>query len=63
MSRNYLLFLDDIRSSCKRILRHISGMTKEEFLACTCNLTGTILPSAKLKRKVYDSQTASQDTL
>jgi uncharacterized protein with HEPN domain len=26
MSRNYLLFLDDIRSSC-------SGMTKEEFLA------------------------------
>ncbi len=33
MSRNYLLFLDDIRASCKRITRHIGSMTQEEFLA------------------------------
>lgn len=33
MSRNYRLFLDDIRSSCERIRRHVGGMTKEEFLA------------------------------
>lgn len=32
-SRNYTLFLDDIRHSCERIIVYTSGMTKEVFLA------------------------------
>lgn len=33
MSRNHLLFLDDIRASCERIIRHLGSMTQEDFLA------------------------------
>ena len=33
MSRNYLLFLDDMKEACLRILRHTNGLTKEEFLS------------------------------
>ena len=33
MSRNYLLFLDDMRDGCDRIIRYKNGMTREEFLA------------------------------
>lgn len=32
-SRNYNLFLDDIRHSCEKITAYISGMTRGAFLA------------------------------
>ena len=32
-SRNYSLYLDDIRHSCERIIIYTSAMTKEVFLA------------------------------
>lgn len=31
-SRNYSLYLDDIRHSCERVVVYTSGMTKEVFL-------------------------------
>ncbi len=33
MSRDYNLFLGDIRQSCQRILRYTSGLTKDDFVA------------------------------
>lgn len=33
MSRNYRLFLDDMREACSRIVRYKGDMSKEEFLA------------------------------
>ena len=33
MSRNYLLFLEDMREACLRILRYKDGMSRDEFLA------------------------------
>ena len=32
-SRNYTLFLDDIRHSCEKVIVYTSGMTKDIFLA------------------------------
>ncbi len=32
-SRNYTLFLDDIRHSCEKVIVYTSGMTKDAFLA------------------------------
>ncbi len=32
-SRNYSLFLDDIRHSCEKVIVYTSGMTKDVFLA------------------------------
>lgn len=33
MSRDYQLFLDDIRESCARVLRYAQGMTNAQFQA------------------------------
>ncbi|MBW1717367.1 MAG: DUF86 domain-containing protein [Deltaproteobacteria bacterium] len=33
MSRDYLLFFDDIRLSCEKIVRYTSGLTFEQFIA------------------------------
>lgn len=33
MSRDHLLFLDDIRLSCEKIVRYTKGLTFEQFLA------------------------------
>ena len=33
MSRNYLLFLNDMRKACERIIRYVQGMNEEAFLA------------------------------
>lgn len=33
MSRNYLLFLNDMRKACERIIRYVQGMSETEFLA------------------------------
>lgn len=32
MSRDYLLFLEDIAESCVKILRYVNGMTFEQFM-------------------------------
>jgi len=32
-SKDYRLFIDDIRKSCERVLRYTSGLTEEQFLA------------------------------
>lgn len=32
-SRNYSLYLDDIRHSCERVIVYTSGMTRDVFLA------------------------------
>ena len=32
-SRNFSLYLDDIRHSCERVIVYTSGMTKDTFLA------------------------------
>ena len=43
MSRDYWLFLDDIRESCEKILRYTQGMAKAQFEADekTLDATGT----------------------
>ena len=33
MSRNYLLFLEDMRQACQRIIRYRGEINKEQFLA------------------------------
>ncbi len=43
MSRDYSLFLNDIRQSCQRVLRYTSGLTIENFLADEKTYDATLL--------------------